>query len=132
INISADQIISELEISGEQETIAEKYRLNRNIEPGDIAPVLISKEEDRILRNYKWGIWNSKRQKYEMIDRIESIKTSPLWKDEIKDKYSRCIIPARSFFEWKINSEEERVNVEIFHKTEELFAFAGIHLHYHE
>ncbi|EQA46560.1 hypothetical protein LEP1GSC050_0473 [Leptospira broomii serovar Hurstbridge str. 5399] len=132
INTSADEIISEFEISSEQETIGEKYRLNRSVGPGDIAPVLIAKGEDRILRNYKWGIWNSKSQKYETIARIESIKTSPLWKDAIKDKDSRCIIPASSFFEWKVISEEEKVSVEIFHKSEELFAFAGIHMHYHE
>lgn len=126
----ADQIVSQFRIENEKAEIGEKYRLDREVFPGDVAPVLILQSEERVLKNYKWGVWNSKTQKYETVARIESFKTSPLWKDAVKS--SRCLIPASSFYEWKTLSDTEKINVEINPKSTELFAFAGLHVHYHE
>lgn len=99
-----------------------------NIAPSQMVPVIITKEGQRVLAQFKWGLipfWakDIKKTKPVINARSETVSEKPFFKQALMKR--RCLIPADGFFEWK-HRNKEKIPMFIHVNDQELFAFAGL------
>lgn len=89
--------------------------------PGTNIPVILNQENNLVLNDIYWGIkYGSKN----IINaRFETVEEKPLFKGLLQT--SRCIIPASSYYEWKLKGKSKE-KMEIFYHNNEPMALAGI------
>lgn len=102
-----------------------------NIGPSQTEPVIIDRHDARTAETMKWGFvpkWakdTSSVFRYKTFNaRAEGIFEKAMWKNAIR--YSRCLVPANGFYEWK-QTDDGKQPYYIRPKDEELFAFAGVY-----
>ena len=111
--------------------VMESYHINENLSsniekgekfPGTCIPVILNRQNKNVIQELRWGIiYGSKN----IINaRFEAVEEKPLFKGLLE--YSRCIVPASSYFEWKAkgNSKEK---MEITLESKEAMSLAGIY-----
>jgi len=100
-----------------------KMQSRYNIAPGQELPVIVNNQ----IKVMKWGLvpfW-SKDGKDQIINvRSETIGIKPMFKNLLK--FSRCLVPATGFFEWK-RKEKEKIPYFFRLKSHDYFSFAGIY-----
>ncbi|MDP4091005.1 MAG: SOS response-associated peptidase [Bacillota bacterium] len=90
--------------------------------PGTEIPVILVKDGRRYLKTLYWGI--KINGKSVINARFETADEKPIFKDLIA--YSRCIIPASSFYEWKATGKTKD-KMEIFRSDRSKIALGGIY-----
>ncbi|MBN1327170.1 MAG: SOS response-associated peptidase [Candidatus Cloacimonetes bacterium] len=104
---------------------------NYNAAPGQIIPIVMLDQGEKILEPVKWGLipfWaKDPKIGYRMINtRAETINDKPSFKAAFRHR--RCLIPANGFYEWKKPEKQPF----FIHLTErEMFTFAGIWEEWH-
>lgn len=104
---------------------------NYNAAPGQIIPIVMLDQGEKILEPVKWGLipfWaKDPKIGYRMINtRAETINDKPSFKAAFRHR--RCLIPANGFYEWK---KPEKQPFFIHLKEREMFTFAGIWEEWH-
>ena len=99
---------------------------NYNIAPGQEISIIINKNQQNILKSYKWGLipfWaKDENIGYKLINtRGETISEKPSFKYAFQQR--RCLIPANGFYEWR---KKDKQPFYITLQDRELFSFAGI------
>jgi len=100
-----------------------------NIAPTQNVPIIVIKEDNRVLKLMRWGLvpfW-SKDTKIgsRMINaRAETITEKACFKNPLKRK--RCLVPASGFYEWKKNPNRTKVPMYLHLRSGEPFAFAAL------
>lgn len=116
------KLIDELNIANKDQQIP----INFNVAPTQAVAAIISKQEERILSFYRWGLipsWAAEVPKFQMINiRSESILEKPTFRTGLFRR--RCIIPANGFYEWRKSDKQPFF---IHPKVGELFYMAGIY-----
>lgn len=94
---------------------------------GDIYPseksIIVLKGKGRILQFAKWGFPLTGKSRLVINARSESISHKAMFKDAFEN--SRCIIPAKLFYEWKAEASE-KIKHKIYLKSGEPISFGGI------
>ncbi len=104
-----------------------------NIAPSQDAPVVFRDEENR-LELFRWGLIPSWAKEASIGNRMinargETVQTKPSFRKSFK-RY-RCLVPADSFYEWKLNPDgKTKTPMRIRLKSEETFALAGLWDHW--
>jgi putative SOS response-associated peptidase YedK len=90
--------------------------------PGTNIPVILNQQNKLVIKDVFWGIkYGSKN----IINaRFETVEEKPLFKGLLQ--YSRCIVPASSYYEWKVKGKSKE-KMEILFEDKEPMAFAGIY-----
>ncbi|MBT5783250.1 MAG: SOS response-associated peptidase [Candidatus Marinimicrobia bacterium] len=98
-----------------------------NISPSSFTPVLIHKNEKRVVKKMRWGLipqWASEKSiGSQMINaRSETISEKPSFQNLIQQ--NRCVIFSNGYFEWKtINGKKQPYYIT---NKRKLFSFAGL------
>ena len=98
-----------------------------NISPSSFTPVLIHKNEKRVVKKMRWGLipqWASEESiGSQMINaRSETISEKPSFQNLIQQ--NRCVIFSNGYFEWKtINGKKQPYYIT---NKRKLFSFAGL------
>ncbi|WP_163192695.1 SOS response-associated peptidase [Clostridium thermarum] len=90
--------------------------------PGTKIPVILNQDGNLVIKDIYWGIkYGSKN----IINaRFETVEEKPLFKGLLQS--SRCIIPASSYYEWKVKGKsKEKMEISQIHN--ESMALAGIY-----
>lgn len=102
-----------------------------NIGPTQMEPVIIDRNGTPSAELMKWGFvprWAKDTNsifRYKTFNaRSEGIFDKTMWKKAIR--YSRCLVPANGFYEWKTVDGGKQPYF-IRPKDQELFAFAGLY-----
>lgn len=104
---------------------------NFNVAPRHWVPVIFDDEEmGRIAEPMQWGFipfWSKDPTKgpRPINTKSETVFDSRLWIGAIR--HTRCLVPARGFYEWKTVNEKMKIPYYIQPKDQELFSFAGIY-----
>lgn len=131
--------VSGLEDRFKAKSAVKKITDNYNVAPGQTMPVVVSGEDGNTIRQMKWGLIPSWTKDpnigYKMINaRSETIFDKPSWRGPIK--HTRCLVPARGFYEWDTILENkkkpEKQPYYIKPKDQVLFAFAGVYSVWHD
>ena len=96
-----------------------------NASPGTDLPVIFRSQNSNLVQLMHWGLipfWAKDRGiGNNMINaRAESVTLKPAFRSAFKN--NRCLIPASGFYEW-----DEKHQPYYFHRSSDLFAFAGIY-----
>ncbi len=132
-----DEITNHFKVDHVEESVrTQSWRARYNLAPGQLAPVIIQKEESkgRELHLMRWGLipfWaKDPKIAYKMINaRAETVDSKPSYKKAFT--FRRCIIPADGFYEWKKlaigrSTKPKKIPTRIVLKSRELFGFAGL------
>ena len=96
-----------------------------NIAPSQFSPVMIWKNNSRVVKKMRWGFensWSKTKIPHQIINaRSETILDKPIFKNLFYT--NRCVIIADGYFEWKTNSMQPYY---IFHPKKEILPMAGI------
>lgn len=112
-----------------------KMKARYNIAPSQEAPVVIREEENKI-ELFRWGLIPSWAKDPSIGNRMinaraETVQTKPSFRKSFK-RY-RCLVPADSFYEWKLNPDgKTKTPMRIRLKSEEPFALAGLWDHWQD
>ncbi len=98
-----------------------------NLAPTDQVPVIHYWEGQRLISDMRWWLvphWSGgPTTKYAMFNaRVESLESSRAYQGSFRHK--RCIIPAESFIEWRLQDGEKIPY--LFSIVDQAIAFAGI------
>jgi putative SOS response-associated peptidase YedK len=106
--------------------VADSY----NVAPGQAMPIIVKGDTGNQLELMRWGLvpaW-SKDPKigFKLINaRAESCFIKPTWRQYIYT--SRCLVPARGFYEWKaLEGAKTKQAFYIHPKGGEIISFAGL------
>jgi putative SOS response-associated peptidase YedK len=104
------------------------YQISFNIAPSQPVTAVISDGVNNRIGQLRWGLvpsWaKDSKIGYKMINaRAETIYEKPAFKKLLTRR--RCLIPADSFFEWKIK-DGRKIPMRIHLKENTLFSFAGL------
>jgi putative SOS response-associated peptidase YedK len=115
----------------------DQLKLNYNVSPGQIMPVVIKDNGKKQLEFMKWGLvpfWAKDPMiGYKLINaRDDGIFSKPAWRKPILTK--RCLIPADGFYEWlkPADSKSKKQPYFIHPKNSQIFSFAGIWDDWHD
>ena len=102
---------------------------NYNVAPSTDMPVVVQKENRRILDRYRWGLipfWAKEENTgYSMINaRSESLSSKKSFSKPFASR--RCVVPANGFYEW-MRSGGEKVPHYITQKSSDIMNFAGLY-----
>jgi len=102
---------------------------NYNVAPSAYMPVILEKDEKRLIRPHRWGLipsWaDSVKTGYSMINaRAETLAKKRSFKQPFASR--RCIVPANGFYEWKTTKSAKTPHF-ITRKKSELMHFAGLY-----
>jgi len=94
------KLIDELDIKNR----SEQLEMNYNVAPTQAVGAVISKNDERLLTFFRWGLipsWSKEPEsKFSMINvRAETILEKPTFRSALQRR--RCLIPATGFFEWR-------------------------------
>jgi putative SOS response-associated peptidase YedK len=101
-----------------------------NIAPTQNNPVVVNRENQRVMMLMRWGLIPSWAKEAEignmMINaRIETIAQKPSFKTAFIKR--RCLVPADGYYEWRKPAPPgRRTPFRVVLKSKELFAFAGL------
>ena len=100
-----------------------------NIAPTQVSPVILEKDGKRKIEMMRWGLvpsWaKDKKIGSKMINaRSETVFEKPSFRNAVKKR--RCIVPASSFYEWKIENGV-KTPMRIFGKVHALLGLAGLY-----
>ena len=102
-----------------------------NIGPSQLEPVVVDRNGNPEILVMKWGFvprWakdvNSVFRYKTFNARSEGIFDKPIWKKAIR--YSRCLVPANGFYEWR-NVSDGKQPYFISPTDNALFSFAGVY-----
>lgn len=102
-----------------------------NICPVQDVPVVIVKDNERIMQRMKWGFIPKNAKDTNSVFRYkthhaqsEAVFNRPTWQGAIRTH--RCLIPASGFYEWR-KAPEGKHAYYIRPTDQSLFAFAGIY-----
>ena len=118
-------IIEELAID---EYLDDGFEPSYNIAPTQLSPVLIGKNDSRLLRRMKWGLipgWSKDDAiGSKMINaRSESLLEKPSFQNLVHQ--NRCVVITDGYFEWKKGNEGSQPFY-ISHPGEKLLPLAGL------
>ena len=118
-------IIEELAID---EYLDDGFEPSYNIAPTQFSPVLIGKDDSRVLKRMKWGLipsWSKDEDiGSKMINaRSESLLEKPSFQNLVHQ--NRCVVITDGYFEWKKGNEESQPFY-IFHPGKKLLPLAGL------
>lgn len=117
----------------DDEEIIKKYNIKKNnildqfrgdIYPSGYAPIVV-KDDDLSLEKAKWGFPLYKSKKLVINARSETLKKRSMFRESFN--YSRCIVPANLFYEWKSSKEAKKTKYEIFFQDNEIMSLAGLY-----
>lgn len=100
-----------------------------NIAPSQMHPVVIVKDDHRVLKLMRWGLvpfW-AKDEKigHKMINaRAEGINEKPAFRTPFKKR--RCLVLADGFYEWQKPDKKSKIPYYFRLKSGAPFAFAGL------
>jgi len=102
---------------------------NYNVAPSTDMPVVVQKENRRILDRFRWGLipfWAKEENTgYSMINaRSESLSSKKSFSKPFASR--RCVVPANGFYEW-MRSGGEKVPHYITQKSSDIMNFAGLY-----
>jgi putative SOS response-associated peptidase YedK len=102
---------------------------NYNVSPGQFMPIVTRGDDGNEASLMKWGLiphWAKDiKIGYKLINaRRESLFEKPMWKAAVL--HTRCLVPARGFYEWKQSDAKTKQPFYIHPKDQDLFAFAGL------
>jgi len=103
---------------------------NYNVSPGQYMPVVFTEDGKKKIVSMRWGIvpgWaKDTKIGYKLINaRDDTLFQKPMWKGLAK--HSRALIPARGFYEWKLDEIGEKQPYFIHPKNKQVFSFAGLY-----
>lgn len=111
--------LDQLNISAEERVSAP----NRDIYPSETAPVILSAGRDTdllVVENQVWGFPSAREKGLQVNARAETVLEKPMF--SLAARQSRCIIPAKYFYEW----DEEKNKATFRSETDEVLYMAGI------
>lgn len=99
-----------------------------NIAPTQTAPVICLENNQPSMKVMRWGLipaWSKDETVGgKMINaRVETLREKPSFRQALEKR--RCLIPADSFYEWKV-SEGKKQPFRVMLKSGEQFCFAGL------
>jgi len=102
-------------------------RLNGEIRPMDIAPVIATSASRRTVGAYpmRWGFRHPTRGMLVFNTRSETAAEKPLFCTSISDR--RCLIPASGYYEWQ-NADGKKTKFSFFSGDHESLYLAGLYL----
>ena len=123
VSKSAEEVAKRFDVT----VPTERYKRRYNGAPGDLLPVIAS-QSPKTLHFFKWGLlpgWTEAPPKGNgsINARIETVSEKPSFKFAYQQQ--RCLVPADSYFEWKVNGKQ-KIPYRIMLKDNPLFAFAGL------
>ena len=77
---------------------------NRDILPTESAPVMISSENERILKPLSFGYRSGTNHGLIINARVESVNEKPMFQNGMR--YRRAVVPATHFYEWNALKEK--------------------------
>jgi putative SOS response-associated peptidase YedK len=104
-----------------------------NVAPTQDAPVVVLREDTRVLEMMRWGLvpfWaakNAAKPPLMINARVEGIEKKPIFRDALERK--RCLVPADGFFEWLksgTGKKQTKTPMYIHPRDHRFFAFAGL------
>lgn len=106
-----------------------RYEASYNIPPGQKIPAIVQLDDGSYKTVFLfWGLiphWSKDRKisSHLFNARAETLVDKPAFKTAYRLR--RCLIPATGFYEWQ-RLDEGKQAFHIFHKDNQLFAFAGL------
>lgn len=103
------------------------YQPRFNISPAQMVVAVIHDGHKNRIGSLKWGLLPSwaKDEKMMLVNaRAETLREKPAFKLPLARK--RCLIPADSFYEWRITSQGKQP-MRILLKSENMFSMAGLY-----
>lgn len=115
--IEIREILNDISIRITEE---EKSCLDKEVTPGQKAPVITKEKEIRVV---KWGFvkWDNKGLIFNA--RSESVDSSNYFKRYLAS--GRCVIPGSNYFEWE-HVDKEKIKYVISEDNKDILYFAGI------
>jgi putative SOS response-associated peptidase YedK len=121
-----------LNIIAEHYDIDEIYSTSEpsyNITPGNRVPAIVSGNNNRILKDFRWGLvphWaKDPKIGYKMINaRAETVAEKPSFKKAFSTR--RCLVVASGFFEWE-KMDDEKHPVYVYLHNSKFMIMAGLH-----
>jgi putative SOS response-associated peptidase YedK len=114
--------------------LEQEYPPRFNIAPSQLAPVATNRPQPQ-LELFKWGLVPSWAKDpaigNRMINaRAETLMEKPSFRTALKRR--RCLVPADSFYEWKLNPDgKTKTPMRMRLRSDKPFAFAGLWEHWH-
>lgn len=101
-----------------------------NVAPSQVMPALIHDGQKRRIGPLRWGLipsWaKDEKIAYRTINaRAETLLDKPAFRQSFQHK--RCIIPADSFYEWKLIDKKNKQPMRIVPRQGRLFHMAGLY-----
>ncbi len=108
--------------------LIKKIKPRYNIAPAQNVPVVYNDKGNKLV-SMRWGLiphWaKDPKIGYKFINaRSETVHEKPAFKKSFQNM--RCIVPASGFYEW-YRSGKDRYPHYIYHKSGDIFSFAGIY-----
>lgn len=105
---------------------SEKDRYSSDIFPSQIAPVIVGQDQILSVKLFQWGYPHYKNKGVIFNARCETVLEKQMFQNSVKSR--RCVIPAKSFYEW--NKEKEKFTY--FRSDSDILYFAGIYNQFSE
>lgn len=92
-----------------------------DIMPSSKAPILVQNKDEMAMELLTWGFKNYQNNGLLINARAETVSEKRTFRDCLNAR--RCIIPAKSFYEW----DKSRNKFTFFHKNENIMYLAGLY-----
>ncbi|KAI9592961.1 hypothetical protein BDF19DRAFT_449970 [Syncephalis fuscata] len=102
----------------------EQFRPNYNVAPTQTQPTLIwdSQSGERLIQNMQWGITKYNQKAIIINIRDDTIRSKPI----VGEKYKRCVVLARGYYEWK-HQDKHRIPYYIHRADQSIMLLAGLY-----
>ncbi len=126
--LTVDEFLLLVERFGIKGDFPSEYQPSYNIAPTQKILVVLSGEEGKKARYFRWGLipsWakDPKKTKILINARSETVSEKPSFRSAFKKR--RCLIPADGFYEWK-KEGNKKTPFRFIQPGAGVFAFAGI------
>ena len=106
----------------------DNYIPSYNIAPSQFSPILINKNNSKVVKRMRWGITPTSSRNMSLSSNIinaryETIGTKASFRGLIKN--NRCIVVADGYFEWE-KSQEKRSPYYLRNSNKKIMALAGL------
>jgi len=106
-------------------------RMNYNVSPTQLSPVIVSRDSKRLIERKMWGFLPSTAKDTRSVFRYktttaksENIFDKAIWVDAIRTQ--RCIVPINGYYEWRKTIDGKRPFY-LHAKDQALIGLAGIY-----